>query len=103
MRWAGAQAWPPPSLLFSMTCKHPHRGPKNELAKVRTARVGNTHTHANWNFLVFPDTVGASMSIMLLILSKLHGILPSNAWAPEVPKKAAKSAKNTLEVGKKRL
>jgi hypothetical protein len=43
------------------------------------------------------------MSIMLLILSKLHGILPSNAWAPEVPKKAAKSAKNTLEVGKKRL
>jgi hypothetical protein len=77
------------------------RGSKNEFRSRQRACASNTHTHANWNFLVFPDTVRVLSSIMLLILSNLHGMLSQQCTAPEVPIKAAKSAKNTLEVARK--
>ena len=59
----------------------------------------HTHTHTREvDFFGLPDHVGALNCNMILILSNLTWDTARQSTAPEVPKKAAKYAKNTLEM-----
>jgi hypothetical protein len=58
-----------------------------------------SHTHTREvDFFGLPDHVGALNCNMILILSNLTWDTARQSTAPEVPKKAAKYAKNTLEM-----